>query len=142
MNIDRFKHEHVDILESIANLRRLTQSGVADNAVQIAQGVIAMSSLIKLHLAVEDRVLYPALQNGPDISLARLGQRMQQEMGAIAQAYMAFARRWNTADAVRGDDAGFRADANAVLRQVYERMQRENHDFYPRIEEMEAVAAH
>ena len=142
MNIDRFKHEHVDILESIATLRRLTQAGVASNAAQIAQGVVAMSSHIKLHLAVEDRVLYPALQNGPDASLARLGQRMQQEMGAIASAYMAFARRWNTAEAVRGDEAGFRTDANLVLRQVHERMQRENRDFYPRIEAMDAVAVH
>ncbi|WP_027996515.1 hemerythrin domain-containing protein [Simplicispira psychrophila] len=141
MNIDRFKHEHVSILESIATLRRLTQSGVATHAAQIAQGVVAMSSLIKLHLAVEDRVLYPALQNGSDAQLARLGQRFQQEMGAIANAYMAFARRWNTAEAVRGDEAGFKADANTVLRQVYERMQRENHDFYPRIEAMDAVAA-
>ena len=57
MNIDRFKHEHVDILASIATLRRLTQAGVTGNAVQIAQSVVAMSSLIKLHLAVEDRVL-------------------------------------------------------------------------------------
>lgn len=142
MNIDRFKHEHVDILESIATLRRLTQAGVASNAVQIAQSVVAMSSLIKLHLAVEDRMLYPALQNGSDVQLARLGQRFQQEMGAIASAYVAFARRWNTAEALRGDEAGFKADANAVLRQVYERMQRENHDFYPRIEEMDAVAAY
>ena len=140
MNIDRFKHEHVNILESIATLRHLTQAGVASNAVQIAQSVVAMSSLIKLHLAVEDRVLYPALQNGSDANLARLGQRFQQEMGAIANAYMAFARRWNTADAVRADEAGFKADANAVLRQVYERMQRENRDFYPRIEEMNSVA--
>lgn len=142
MNIDRFKHEHVDILKSIATLRRLTQAGVTSNAAQIAQGVVAMSSLIKLHLAVEDRVLYPALQNGPDINLARLGQQFQQEMGAIANAYISFARRWNTAEAVRGDEAGFRAGANLVLRQVYERMQRENHDFYPRIEEMDTVAAH
>lgn len=142
MNIDRFKHEHVDILQSIATLRHLTQTGVVSNAAQIAQGVVAMSSIIKLHLAVEDRVLYPALQNGPDASLARLGQRFQQEMGAIAHAYMAFARRWNTAEAVRSDEAGFKADANVVLRQVYERMQCENRDFYPRIEEMEAAGAH
>lgn len=141
MNIERFKHEHVDILESIATLRRLTQAGVLDNAVQIAQRVVAMSSLIKLHLAVEDRLLYPALQKGGDAALARLGQRFQQEMGTIASAYLGFARRWNTADALRADEAGFRANANLVLRQVYERMQRENHDFYPRIEAMEVVVA-
>ncbi|MDD2711505.1 MAG: hemerythrin domain-containing protein [Simplicispira sp.] len=141
MNIDRFKHEHHDILAGIAALRRLSHAGVTDNAAEIAQRIVAMSSTIKLHLAVEDRVLYPALRNGPDPALARLGAQFQQEMGAIASAYMAFARRWNTADGVKQNPDGFRADANAVLRTVHERMQREDRDFYPRIEAQEVLAA-
>lgn len=56
-------------------------------------------------------------------------------MGPIASAYDAFARRWNTAESLRTDEKGFRAEANVVLRKVYERMQREDRDFYPRIEE-------
>lgn len=142
MNIDRFKHEHLDILAGIAELRRLTHAGVTDHAADIARRIVAMSSTIKLHLAVEDRVLYPALRNGSDPGLARLGAQFQQEMGAIASAYMAFARRWNTADGVKKNPEGFRADANAVLRTVYERMQREDRDFYPRIEAQEALVAH
>lgn len=62
-------------------------------------------------------------------------------MGPIASAYDAFARRWNTAESLRTDEKGFRAEANLVLRKVYERMQREDRDFYPRIEEQEAVHA-
>ena len=52
-------------------------------------------------------------------------------MGPIASAYDAFARRWNTAESLRTDEKGFRAEANVVLRKVYERMQREDRDFYP-----------
>ena len=48
--------------------------------------------------------------------------------------YEAFARRWNRADSVLYDEQAFRDDANRVLRMVHERMQRENRDFYPRIE--------
>ena len=142
MNIDRFKQEHVEILASIALLRRLTQAGVAHNAEPIAQAIVSMSALIKLHLAVEDRMLYAALQNSANAGLVQLGQRFQQEMGSIANAYMGFAQRWNTAEAVRSDEAGFKADANLVLRQLHERIQRENQDLYPRIAEMKAVAAH
>ena len=134
MNIDKFKHQHVSILDSIAALRGLARAGVARNATEIARLIVAMSSTIKLHLAVEDRALYPALQRGSDAELARMGLQYQQEMGAIARAYEAFARRWNLPESVRRDDQGFRDDANEVLRLVYERMQRENHDFYPRIE--------
>ena len=141
MNIDKFKHQHVDILRRIAALRELTHTGVARNAEAIAQGLVAMSAVIKLHLSVEDQALYPALQRGDDAELARLGQRFQVEMGPIAAAFDQFARRWNTAQRLREDEAGFRAAANDVLRRVHERMRHEDCDFYPRVEAQHAAAA-
>lgn len=141
MNIDKFKHQHVDILRRIAALRGLTHAGVAHNAAAIAEDIIAMSAVIKLHLAVEDQALYPALQRGGSDELARMGRRYQDEMGPIAAAYDAFARRWNTAQCLGADEAGFRADANDVLRRVYARMQREDREFYPCIEARQAPAA-
>jgi len=141
MNLDRFKHQHVDILQSIATLRRLSHAGVEDNATEIARQIVAMSSTIKLHLAAEDQALYPALQSEGDPALARMGLQYQQEMASIARDYDQFARRWNTAAGVRADGTGFRAEANVVLRRVHERMQRENRDFYPRIEAQEALAS-
>lgn len=134
MNIDKFKHQHADIMSNISALRRLAQAGVAQNAADIARLIVSMSSTIKLHLAVEDQALYPALQRGDNPELARMGQKYQTDMGPIAQAYEAFARRWNRADSVLHDEQAFRDDANRVLRMVHERMQRENRDFYPRIE--------
>ena len=74
MNIDKFKHQHLDILRSIDLLRQLTHAGVERNAAEIAQRIVAMSSTIKLHLAVEDQALYPALQRSGNASLARLLQ--------------------------------------------------------------------
>ena len=141
MNIDKFKHQHADIMSNISALRRLAQAGVAQNAADIARLIVSMSSTIKLHLAVEDQALYPALQRSGNASLARMGRQYQSDMGPIASAYDAFARRWNTAESLRTDEKGFRAEANVVLRKVYERMQREDRDFYPRIEEQEAVHA-
>ena len=132
MNIDKFKHQHADIMSNISALRRLAQAGVAQNAADIARLIVSMSSTIKLHLA--DQALYPALQRGDNPELARMGQKYQTDMGPIAQAYEAFARRWNRADSVLHDEQAFRDDANRVLRMVHERMQRENRDFYPRIE--------
>ena len=140
MNIDKFKHQHTDILHSIATLRDLTHAGVVPNAAEIARRIVAMSGTIKLHLAVEDQMLYPALQRGDNAELARMGRQYQSEMTSIASAYDAFVRRWNTADGVRRDAQGFRNEANVVLRRVFERMQREDREFYPRIEDEETAA--
>ena len=57
MQIDKLKHQHIDILRRVAALRTLTHEGVVDNAQAIAEGIVRMSAVIKLHLAVEDQAL-------------------------------------------------------------------------------------
>ncbi|MBP7352439.1 MAG: hemerythrin domain-containing protein [Comamonas sp.] len=137
MQIDKFKHQHGDIKRRIAELRDLARAGADTHAEAIAQGIVAMSALIKLHLAVEDQVLYPALQADRQSDLARLARHYQSDMVPIAAAYDAFARRWNTSQRVREDAQGFRDDANLVLRKLHERMLREDREFYPQIEAQE-----
>lgn len=134
MNIDKFKQQHIEIIDCVAALRKFTKEGIGENAAQISNLIISMSSIIKLHLSVEDKVLYPALQNGSSSVLAKMGKQFQDEMGVIASAYMGFARRWNTEANVVRDPEGFRADANKVLKILHNRMVRENTDFYPAIE--------
>lgn len=142
MQIDKFKHQHGDIKRRIGELRDLTRAGAAQNAEAIALGIVAMSALIKLHLAVEDQVLYPALQADRQSDLARLARHYQSDIVPIAVAYDAFARRWNTSQSVRADEQGCRDDANLVLRKLHERMLREDRKFYPQIEAQELAEAH
>ncbi|MEX5748122.1 hemerythrin domain-containing protein [Massilia sp. X63] len=140
MNIEKFKHQHIDILSSIARLRQLSRAGVTDNAAAIAAQIVEVSGIIKLHLAVEDRSLYPALEACADARLVNMSRAYRTEMKDIAQAYLGFAAKWNTARQVALEPEGFRADANRVLRHLFERIQREDHAFYPAIEAA-AVAA-
>lgn len=138
MNIDKFKHQHLDILDDISALRRLVHGGIDGNAERIAARIIAMSGNIKLHLAVEDKVLYPALRGSGDAHIARMSNLYQLEMNGIVAAYMAFATKWNSPAHLLAAPELFRAEANTVLRQLYERMKKEDHEFYPAIEALEA----
>jgi hypothetical protein len=140
MNIDKFEQQHLEILRHIDTLRRYSRIGVSENAKAIAQEVIAMSSVIKLHLAAEDRALYPALKRSGDAMLASLGERFQTGMGPIAEAFTAFAGRWNTEQRVRADAEGFRQAANETLRCLWERMRDEDRNFYARIKAAAALA--
>ena len=138
MNLERFETQHDAILHGIGELRRLSQQGIAANAGAIARALVKVSATIKLHLAAEDRVLYPSAQRSGDSELARLAQRYQHDMGPIAAEFEAFARRWNTAAPLQARAEEFRREANAVLRMVWERMHRENREFYPRLQTLEA----
>jgi hypothetical protein len=61
VDIQQYRHEHRQILADIHALRTLAQAGVAGNTAQISRQLTDMASHIKMHLAVEDRVLYPTL---------------------------------------------------------------------------------
>ncbi|MGO4470094.1 hemerythrin domain-containing protein, partial [Pseudoduganella sp. RAF53_2] len=60
MKLQRFEHDHHEILDGIHQLRKLIATGIEYNAAAITQLLMTMSASIKLHLAVEDRVVYPA----------------------------------------------------------------------------------
>ena len=134
MNIDKFKHQHTRIYECINTLRRHACAGDAEHDEEIANAVVSMSSVIKLHLSVEDTLLYPALSSSKSRSVARLGNQYQDEMKVIARSYDEFARKWNTATNVAKDPDGFRAEANTVLRKLHARIRQEDLNFYPAIE--------
>ncbi|HUG59232.1 MAG TPA: hemerythrin domain-containing protein [Candidimonas sp.] len=136
MDIERFKHQHVEILDGIAGLRQFAHAGIKENAHEIAGGITALSTVVKLHLAIEDRILYPALQQGNDARLAEMGHAYQEDMKGIASGYIAFSRRWGAAAAIAENADQFRTEANTVLKALHSRMQKENAEFYPAIEAM------
>ncbi|MFK2879156.1 hemerythrin domain-containing protein [Rhodanobacter hydrolyticus] len=136
MDIERFKKEHVDLLSAVTLLRELVQQGCKEHAEAIHRQLSAMSSAIKLHLAAEDRMLYPALMRAADPAIAQTGQRFQEEMGGLATTYMAFATRWALANKIAADPQGFRDDANEVFKALHQRVQRENRELYPLAERL------
>jgi hemerythrin-like domain-containing protein len=136
MDMRRFEAQHAAIQRGIDDLRTLSKQGVSENAAEIARLVVSISSTIKLHLAGEDRMLYPAALRAGDAALVRLAQRYQEDMGPLAAEFEAFVRRWNTAQPVRQQAENFRREANTVLRLLWERMQREDNEFYPRMKEL------
>lgn len=136
MDIERFKHQHVEILEGIAALRKFSHAGVPEHAHEIARAIAALSTVVKLHLAIEDRILYPALQHGSNPRLSEMGRAYQEDMKGIASSYIAFSRQWSAAATIAAKAEQFRTEANTVLKTLYSRMQKENSEFYPAIESM------
>jgi hypothetical protein len=67
--------------------------------------------------------------------VAEAGKRFQQEMGDLAQTYTAFVSRWYLASKISHDPEGFLGDANSVFKAPHQRVQRENWERYPLVEQ-------
>lgn len=131
MNIDKFKQDHVSIFRNITDLRNLIRGGISQNSGEITQKIISISSMIKLHLAAEDRTLYPMLLNSNNAEIAKAGKNFQAEMDGIAVAYMEFSRKWNLDSRIANNPEEFREEANNVFRNLHQRITHENKVLYP-----------
>ncbi len=133
MDITRFMDHHVDILRSIKEMRDHSKAGVAEHAGEISRAIMKLRSKVSLHLATENKVMYPAIYALQDPEITKLAHGFQDEMEGLARAFDGFCRRWRQARAVAEDPEGFRNDANTVLKALHQRIQRENTRFYPRL---------
>lgn len=136
MNMDRYHRDHTSILRQIEALRALSRAGIGDNAEKIGQLIVNTASLIKFHLAAEDQVLYPRLARSGLPEIEQLSARYQQEMHGLAEAFRDFVGKWRVPARLQADPDGFRHDANTVLRALYERLRREDHELYPAAEQL------
>lgn len=134
MNVGNFRQDHDTILSAVTDLRNLAQTDIIENADPIAQMIVSISSTIKLHLATEDSMLYPALARSLHADAAQVGKTFQSEMGGIAAAYLAFSRKWNYGPRVAAKPDTFKSGANHIFKALHERIQRENEELYPLVE--------
>lgn len=136
MDVSRFMNHHVEILRAIKEMRDRSKAGVATHAKDIAHIIMRMHSKVSLHLATENKVMYPAIYALQDHELSQMAHGFQDEMDGLAKAFDAFCHRWRSAGALANDPEGFRADANTVMKALHQRIQRENTIFYPRLSEL------
>ncbi|MFT0532100.1 hemerythrin domain-containing protein [Castellaniella hirudinis] len=136
MDINRFKLQHVQILKAIHQLRQYAKAGIVENAPHLSRELLSIKSKIKLHLAIEDDILYPRLQKKGDPLVSQLAHRYQAEMQSLAADFLAFVDRWGHTDQIAGNPEAFRQDCNVVIKALHQRIQRENLEFYPAAERL------
>ena len=95
-----------------------------------------MTGLLTVHLAAEDRSLYPRMEGSGDPDAARIARDFAAEMGGLAATYAEFAGRWRSGSAILGDVEGFRTEAALVLYALERRITRENDELYPLADRM------
>ena len=91
---------------------------------------------LSLHLAIEDRMLYPALAGASDPQVAAVGKRFQHEMGGLAAAYEDFARRWDGATRIAAAPGPFGREAVALLDALHARIRHEDRELLPLAESL------
>lgn len=101
------------------------------DAAGTARTVAQLSGILSIHLAAEDKYLYPSLKNSPDDKIRAVAIRYEKEMGHLAATYTAYRNQYSTASRIEADPAGFTRETRRILQALSERLTREDRELYP-----------
>ena len=131
MNMDLYITKHRIIQDYLHQLTTLI-NGTLDrtNATLIAELINKTTGVLNMHLASEDSFVYPKLLESSDTRVKSITQRYMDEMTKIADAYLAFHKKYNTPSKILADTAEFKQTFKKVRDALLLRMEREEKELY------------
>ena len=137
--IMKLRQEHAELVQIVGRLARIIGQPAPPAASELFKLRRELSSTLFAHLKAEDWVLYPRLLASPNAQVAETARTFSDEMGGLAQAYMAHADKW-TATAIDQDWRGYCAATKGIIEALTLRINRENRELYPLLEAMDKAA--
>jgi iron-sulfur cluster repair protein YtfE (RIC family) len=129
---EQFRSQHKEILTLTGEIGSLCLSGVVPgNESTIKAKLNALSGILSVHLAMEDRTLYPAMINGQNPAAKNTASAFKDQMGGIAGAFKSFVGRYPTGKSILDHAAAFGADFKAIRTALQTRISKEESVLYP-----------
>ena len=125
---DKFRVQHDEIL---ALTREISGKLKPDADASLIRKLLSnLAGKVNFHLAMEDKALYPRLQQQSDANARALATKFMTDMGGLASVFMAYNNKWQVS-AIKSDPEGFAHETRKVFGALAHRIQRENTELYP-----------
>ena len=131
---DNFRRQHQELLALVGELTGKLKVEPGDTR-GLRNLLSALAGKLTVHLAMEDKALYPRLAEAKVETARGLARAFQQEMGGLAQAFANYNQKWQ-ADTIKADPGGFARETHAVFAAIGRRIGRENEELYPLADRM------
>lgn len=127
---------HKDIFAKLRILHQYETAASAElHAEEVSSTIARLAGLISVHLAAEDKFLYPNLAKSEDETVRTTAQRFEQEMGGLASAFKSFADSYNTAGKIKKDVHAYLVAEKQTIGALESRLAKEEKELYPLIRE-------
>jgi hemerythrin-like domain-containing protein len=130
-----FRDQHVEILTLVKAIEaELVLDKLKKNSNDVLKMFAGLSGKLKIHLAMEDKGLYPMLAHHADQNVRVMGESYMNEMANITEAYLKFSQERLTPVAIEKDPSGFIFSARKVFSLLSKRIDKENKELYTLLE--------
>ncbi len=127
-----YRRQHEELLSAAGEIASSLQ---VDTLSKDASGVSAqlskMMGLLRIHLSMEDKSLYPLLLASEDEKVRKTATRFMDEMGGIADVVTAYSQKWSDSKAIENAPAAFIGETKGLITALGKRIEKENNELYP-----------
>lgn len=129
---DSFKEQHKEMLELVKQINhKLDPAALAKDAVEVRSILSALAGKLLVHLAMEDKNLYPVMLGSSDENAKKMAQSFIDEMGTLATTFKSYTTKWASPQLIQADSAGFCNETKAVFQALGQRIGKEEANLYP-----------
>lgn len=132
----QFRQQHNELLAIATQMSNGFDAGsLAQDAKEMRTLLSELAGKLKVHLAMEDKHLYPKLLSHDNGTVRSTAQQYIDEMGGIAKVFTDYLDRWPHAKAIQENASGFIEETKGLFNALGNRINKENNDLYPLLEE-------
>jgi len=132
MTLLRF--EHKQIASMAADLTAFVNHRISPEPLEFLALRREFGRKLATHVAQEDWVVYPGLLTHPNPRVRALATRLAADALDFSGAFRAYSRQWTTVR-IAADWSGFRKETLAILARLQLRIQVEDRDLYPLVDD-------
>ena len=134
----KYRAQHAELSALVTQIASLlNDANLSKKAAEIRDVISSLAGKLSIHLAMEDKRLYPKLMAHSDLDVRALSRRYSEEMGSLSSDFMQFNQRWLTAALIEKEPAKFGDEMTIILTALQSRIEKENNQLYKLIDELD-----
>lgn len=135
---DAIRKQHQQIRKALQELQEdvYNEAAVAKNPLWIALRIGNLTGILNMHLKYEDENLYPWMRQHENAEVRELSDRFMTEMGNLSAVFDSYKDKYlRKPDSLKQNPAEFVKDTNQILYAISKRVEKEEHELFPILEQ-------
>jgi hypothetical protein len=129
--------QHLEMVGIVGVIqKKLAPTINADTAKSIRADFNKLAGILLIHLAMEDKVMYPKLLKNVDQKVSGLAKKFFAEMEGIKVVFDGYKNKWLVSGAIEAQTANFLKDTDGLFKALGSRISKEDKDLYPIVEQL------
>ena len=134
----RYRAQHAELFALVTQITPLLDdANLGKKAAEIRSLISSLAGKLSIHLAMEDKRLYPKLiaHSNPDVRA--LATHYSEEMGSLSDDFTKFNQCWLTAALIEKDPVTFVGEMKFVLTALQTRIDKEDNRLYKLVDNLD-----